>query len=406
MLGTNDSLVLMVDHKSAVGGGCPRKPCLLRATDNSRSSISTCTFDDKSQTLRYVRANMLPDRLRVFGLCTALVLFFSPSASAESEGNGPSILWYRSSEGCPDSASFLGFFGDRAAQVRLAEAGDRVDFVVNLALGPEGARGRLERETARGTVAIREVEDASCEKVAQVIALNLSLALEPSEPEQSSSEAQTTPAEQAPPTESQEPPEEQTPPPSKEAAAIKAKEPSTTPRREREEEADGARPVEWRMGLQGGVASGLSKGLLGRGTLFLEARSLVSSLPDLTVRSALLVALGSSDTEIGPIRHSLWAGELRVCPVALHQGALTLDPCLAGELGQLGAAGPLRDSAFWAAVGAHGQARWALSQRFALDGDVGAHFPLLNYEIMAGSAPLYRSAPVGFSIQVGASVAF
>src|SRR5690606_18071821 len=73
--------------------------------------------------------------------------------------------------------------GDRAAQIRLAEAGDRVDFVVNLALGPEGAKGRLERETARGTVAIREVEDLSCEKVAQVVALNLSLALEPGVPE-------------------------------------------------------------------------------------------------------------------------------------------------------------------------------------------------------------------------------
>jgi hypothetical protein len=110
-----------------------------------------------------------------------LLLLLASVASAQPEAREPAVLWYRSSEGCPDGASFLATIGTQASLLRLAQAGDRVDFVVNLALTTEGARGRLERETDAGTVAIREVEDTSCARVAEVVALNLSLALDPPE---------------------------------------------------------------------------------------------------------------------------------------------------------------------------------------------------------------------------------
>src|SRR5688572_23288101 len=122
------------------------------------------------------------------GSCAASILALAgpvpaQPAPAQPPAPAPVVLWYRSTAGCPDGAGFLARVGDRAAAVRLAEAGDRVDFVVNLSMTPgSGAVGRLERETERGTVAIREVADPSCERAADVVALNLALALDPDRP--------------------------------------------------------------------------------------------------------------------------------------------------------------------------------------------------------------------------------
>ena len=54
-----------------------------------------------------------------------------------------------------------------------------MDFVVTLAVRSDASAGRLERQTERGTVAIREVESPACADVAEALALSLELALEP-----------------------------------------------------------------------------------------------------------------------------------------------------------------------------------------------------------------------------------
>ena len=122
---------------------------------------------------------MFPGFVRASGSCAALMLALTLPVWAQPPSPEPAVLWYRSTQGCPDGADFLQRIGDRAPLVRLAEAGDRVDFMVTVAVTPEGASGRLERETDRGTVAIREFEAASCDRVAEVLALNLALALDP-----------------------------------------------------------------------------------------------------------------------------------------------------------------------------------------------------------------------------------
>src|SRR5262245_27065851 len=78
----------------------------------------------------------------------------------------PVAIWYRSAEGCPDGAAFLLELERRATPARLAGMGDHIDFVVTL--GADAARGwgRVERQTERGTVAIRELEAKSCDAVA------------------------------------------------------------------------------------------------------------------------------------------------------------------------------------------------------------------------------------------------
>jgi hypothetical protein len=89
------------------------------------------------------------------------------------------VVWYRSAEGCPDAAGFLERLGDRASLARVADAGDYVDFVVTLSASEQDTSGRLERQTERGTVAIRKIRDRECARVADALALSLALALDP-----------------------------------------------------------------------------------------------------------------------------------------------------------------------------------------------------------------------------------
>lgn len=348
---------------------------------------------------------MFSGRPRLSGPCATLLLLSASVASAEPESQEQAILWYRSTEGCPDGARFMESMGARSAHVRLAEAGDRVDFVVNLALTPEGARGRLERETERGTVAIREVVDASCEQVAQVIALNLSLALDPTGGVPPSEEVEPTDATSAQDFTEETPSQTEAEPPA-EAQDQNQRTSASTSTSSREPEAPEPTFTRWRAGLQVGAQSGITPSLAARGTLFLEAQGLISSLPTLTVRVATVGVVGSSDTQIGTIQQSLWAGRLEVCPVSLRAATLEFTPCVAGEVGQLRAAGPLSDAAPFGAVGAHTRGIWTLSNPLSLEADVGVSLPLRKYEVAAGSATLYRSAPVGVFAVLGAAVVF
>lgn len=66
------------------------------------------------------------------------------------------------------------------------QAGDHIDFVVTLVTEQGETLGRLERQTGNGTVAIRELRDPACDRVADALALSLALSLEApkaSEPE-------------------------------------------------------------------------------------------------------------------------------------------------------------------------------------------------------------------------------
>lgn len=75
-------------------------------------------------------------------------------------------VWYRASAECPSGPEFLGKIADSRARTRLAQAGDHIDFVVTLLSANGETVGRLERQTDRGTVAMRELRDATCTQVA------------------------------------------------------------------------------------------------------------------------------------------------------------------------------------------------------------------------------------------------
>lgn len=122
----------------------------------------------------------------------------------------PRVLWYLHSQGCPEGEAFLRRLGADVARVRSAHAGDRIDFVLTLEQSGEKSFGRLERQTARGTIAVSELEDVSCEAVADALALSLALASQPhggvtpmpSASLESSTVADTATAETAAPSES------------------------------------------------------------------------------------------------------------------------------------------------------------------------------------------------------------
>ncbi|HET7542522.1 MAG TPA: hypothetical protein VFK05_21780, partial [Polyangiaceae bacterium] len=88
-------------------------------------------------------------------------------------------VWYRASETCPNGAQFLDKLAESSRAARLAQGGDHVDFVVTLIADGKGTVGRLERQTDSGIVAIRELRDATCDQVADALALSLGLALTP-----------------------------------------------------------------------------------------------------------------------------------------------------------------------------------------------------------------------------------
>lgn len=121
------------------------------------------------------------------GLWSVVALGFlgeAPALAADAAPGAPGevSIWFRSSEGCPNGSGFLAKLDQRSTQAR--EVGDRIDFVVTLGSEQGLASGRLERQTDRGTVAIRDIQGSSCEVVAEARALTLTLTAAPGSEEQ------------------------------------------------------------------------------------------------------------------------------------------------------------------------------------------------------------------------------
>ena len=349
------------------------------------------------------------------GALSVLMFLLTGRASAETSKPGPAVLWYRSTEGCPDGSSFMTRMGERSSQVRLAQAGDHVDFVVTLNASSDGAHGRLERETERGTVAIREMDDPSCERVADVVALNLSLALDPGGAAgETEGEPSPAPTEEASPKQVRPMPTSVSPPVPSSTETSKAKEENGTAMAsavplpaEANEEPSTARDVSVRAGVQLGFVAFVFPAVLGRGAVFGELGGIGRSwLPELTLRLAAFGAFGVAETELGTVQQALWGGRVEVCPIGLRMRRLALRPCAAFELGQLLAVRAFRDSALWSAVALGTRGAWAVAGPISLEAELGALLPLARYEVTAGSTRLYHSSVLGMSAGFGVSLDF
>jgi hypothetical protein len=344
--------------------------------------------------------------MRGRGLSRGVLLSLALAAPAAAESARTPAVWYRAAAECPAGADFLAKIADGAPRAHLARAGDHIDFVVTLLTSGAETVGRLERQTKGGTVAIRELRDATCERVADALALSLGLALDPARPAaEAETEANSTmPALVVPDAPAPAPPAPTriAAPPATTAVVVAPiavtppRAPSPAPPLSSDRRPSAAPSRAWSWGLDAGVLSGPAP-LMARGSLFADVNHSLPMVADnLSLRVSLLGALGSSSTTIGPVRRWVLGGRGEACPWRWGSERFGLRPCLAFELGATGASSD-RETALdahtlWAAPGVGLRAALGLLPALRLEAAAGVLVPLLRDQIFAGSQALTRDS--------------
>jgi hypothetical protein len=294
----------------------------------------------------------------------ALLAFLSSlrNESAISEAAAQSAqtdirVWYHSTAGCPEGASFIELLRRFGRVASLASVGDRVDFVVTLAHTDGQSSGRLERQSSERRVAIRDFSAESCAEVAEVLALSLDLALYPG----AEAEPGTAPA------------------------------PGET------------REWEQRLGAQGSLETGLARAVLPGAALFIE----VSPAPlSWSARLSLRGAYAVRDTAEA-LDVALLASRFEGC-WAWMVSSVALGPCAGVDVGVVTAEssgeGGLSDVGAWTSAFAHARGSWQVGRRLSLEGQVGLIVPFVRYDFTAETGgTVTESAPVGFASALGLS---
>jgi hypothetical protein len=331
-------------------------------------------------------------------LVLGLALATSAQAEEPAPPQRPPAIWYRASQQCPSDAEFLAKLAGNAAPPRLAEAGDHIDFLVTLVDSGTETVGRLERQTRAGTVAIRELRDPSCARVAEGLALSLGLALEPGQaaPEPASGAAA------APLGDAVAPKLAPSAAPAAQDAVARA--PLVK---------EGARALKTKrriaIGAAGGALYGLSPRPMARARVFVDLDPVSPPLsPNVSARLGVTGALGSAQTRIGAVRSFVLGGYIEGCPWRVGNARFSLRPCLDFELGASGAtydgSTGLSDSTLWATPGAALCASAALPYRLELEASAGIQVPSTRGEVFAGPSSLYRSEIVLFQATFGLSI--
>jgi hypothetical protein len=279
---------------------------------------------------------------------------------------------------------------------------DRIDFVVTL--GGNGAKssGRLERQTAGSTVAIREIEAESCEAVADVLAFTLTLTLNP---------ATDVAPPSAPLPVAPVPAPAPTPPP-----AATAQAPSERPAATGDEQrVDGVSTVpttkvpdpRWLLGADLGALTGPTSALGPWLGVFGERRLGLAAFPGSSVRlTALLSRVEDQQAELA---FSTAAGRLEGCPVAVGGPTLDVRPCLGFELGYAMAEGLSSngrdDDGAWFASNLLWRLSWRAAASLALSVEAGATLPFIRYSFASESGEMsYQTDPIGFFAAVGGAL--
>jgi hypothetical protein len=255
-----------------------------------------------------------------------------PESARVAVPGAPVSIWYRSSEGCPDGAAFIARLSALGRQSALANVGDHIDFVVTLAARLTTSAGRLERQTARGTVAIRELEAARCEEVAEALALSLELALEPHTEPAASVSAVRGDTPKLPNDAAARPSSERTelPPARTLPAALDA-----TPLAASGESSEAEPP--FRFGAQGRVATGISPAPAPGATLFVE---LGDPADEVAARLSLNGVYRETTVASVELDVAVVAARLDGCALGWRTGVFSIGPCVGLDVGLLAAAPP------------------------------------------------------------------
>jgi hypothetical protein len=336
----------------------------------------------------------------MLGIVLGSAFLVSSSAAAQ-----PVAIWYRSGEGCPDGAAFLLKLAERAAAGHLAGQGDTIDFVVTLGSAATESWGRLERQTSRGTVGLRELSGSSCEAVANALALTLALTLAPdgsAPPPPEPAGTQSTPP---------LPVSNTAPPAAAELASPAAPVASVADSADLAREASAGAAPSWRLGLQGlawtllgseplwgaGAFVDLALGPPARGIGLRPSFRLgaVGALPQSVATDIELASLGA---------------RFEGCPLALDLGSLQARPCLGLEgvavNAESSAPNAGSDTAWWWAFVAHGRLTWTPTPPWAFEAQLGLIAPLGQHELIAESPAraVARTQALGASAGLGVSL--
>ena len=337
-----------------------------------------------------------------FGWALLPLLLLATRYSAAEEGRSPAI-WYRASERCPSGSDFVQKLAENGHLVRLAQGGDHIDFVVTLQSVESQTVGRLERQTQRGTVAIRELRDATCERVTEALAFSLGLAVDPDA-------AAVAPAAAPEPTPEPEPSSQSLPGPEPEPVlGVVASQPAPRPLAEprliavREPTPPARR---WSLGLSLGALYGIATHPVLRGEAFATLDRVLSGM---SFRLGVIGTSGSFSTSLGPVQRMLVAARGEACPVRLGGDRLALRPCLVSELGVTRVAQdvPVAASAssIWWAPGVGLRSEFELTDRVRLEAAAGALVPVPRHAVSGANGPLYQDAIIAFSGALGISLA-
>lgn len=338
-------------------------------------------------------------------------VLLSASSGAEPASTATSI-WYRSSDGCPDGAAFLERLDQLGRSARMADAGDTIDFVVTLGSKDGGSFGRLERQTERGTVAIREVEAPACVEVADALALSLDLALDPGQADRAPPTAPPPPtapvaSEAAASQRTKGVPEAPPPRRSEPAQATSSSQlaPSAPSAANDEASREAASTPVAQVGAQGMLVTGIGDApLLGAGIFGELPLGAVSS------RLSLWGATRASTIDDSTLRLSLFAARLEGCVWPLGTSRLYFHPCVGADLGVVSAryAGPNggNDMAAWVSPTLLGRGVWSVAERLSLVAQFGVYLPLFRYDVgEPGEDPLASTDPVGVHAGLGLGLA-
>lgn len=326
---------------------------------------------------------------------TTVTVLVEASSSRAAE---PVSVWYRSAEGCPSADTFLARLAAQDVTATIARVGDQIDFVVTLGRDERSSSGTLERQSTRGTVAIREVRASTCDAVADALVLTLALTVG-SDGGAGSPSASPVEEDVMPEAKQPEPMPAGTQP--KPLPAASASAPSSerhVARRENQESA--IRPG---VGLHASVGQLVGSSALFGANAFVDVRYERGMRP-----SGRLGLVGNFANDAAPdVGIQLILGRIEGCPTTLGR-RLAFQGCVALDLGAMRAQNEAPEGKsgadFWSAAWGIARVEYALSDAWALELQAGISVPLTHYELTAGDPPqtLLETQRVTFGLAAGA----
>jgi hypothetical protein len=341
--------------------------------------------------------------------------------SASADDMVPVQVDYEPRPGCPTSDAFVQEVLVRAPRARLATTAERARTLVvrirSAAAG--GLQGTLIVRDLEGRLSERVVHAKECTELATALAVIAAIVIDPltakggggDTPDGGASDSASTPVTATTATNATTASGD-----AKDGAALPADDrangdaASTRP-----QPSDGSASSEWTAtaGAGGGVVGGASPVVLFSVPLFVEVSRAVSEIVEPTVRLRFeRTSLGVVSRNAGGADFALTTGAADLCPIALHDGALRLQPCLRVEVGALSARGrdvePTRSEARpWFTLGLLGRARYAIAKPIFVELEGALLVPAVRDRFFVEpNAPIYRPPALGASAALAVGVTF